>query len=995
MQGKSGQSSFRDRTQEFQSVTDRLRKSSGSSGGKLDGPRSAASVQSEFNKRASKIGLGIHHTSQKLGKLAQLAKRTSVFDDPALEIQELTAAIKQDITGLNSALIDLQLHCNSQNESGNISSDTTTHSTTVVDNLKNRLMSATKEFKEVLTMRTENLKVHENRRQLFSSTTSKESTNPFVRQRPVAARSAANASTAPPPWANDSASSSQLFPRKQTDKESRPLLQQQQQQVVEQQDTYMHSRSEALQNVESTIHELGNIFTQLATMVSQQGELAIRIDESMDETLSNVEGAQGQLARFNPPPSLSVSLRRTTMASLTPGILLKLLQSMNSATKVTGDHRSALLQVIGIVPALAGSDLSSNQGFYVQLSDSLNSTYVSLSDRDTDLILTNRLQLGQFAYVDRFNFDSPVPLVLGIRPIAGRHPFLGTPEPLVARVSTSKREFVIQPVSDSDQSADFMAIYLSNKQQEQVVRNDNKEAKIEKARPSRQPLAPRDNVNTGENLNSNSLSDEAKKISDRPASRFSSPAGAKRSVSRDPSLAGKGKRSGSPAPSKCVVPSLMVAKEEDRKVSKEAAIIVPSRYRQPSPVGQRRQPSPNARRASLSPGRRLSGGVKDSAAKKKMAGIVAGISKVSEALIGSGKGNRKGWDESPAVEQKEKPAAKKKPDLQSFIRTQAALARRLSDAKGGSPNGGDDSSSNEKTKSGSLKDLVVQEKPSCAAAPGITVHEKKWIDGSVSLDAVSSDLARLGKEALQRKVLASAAAAEALEEAIATESLVRKLSMFAELASTSKVGSPLPAIDRFFSIYDEVVKSTTLTESIASNRKSDTSYNDQIPTEQSKPVSLWVEAALATDLSIKSLSKRPYTPAKSHLKISPSSPQSTAGVGTWTRGHGMKETVELAVSLQSEMQMWFLQFVEKALDAGFRVFGECAANGGKLPIDCGSIAAVLSQLKRVNEWLDGVVSKRNELNEKVDGLKRKIYGFVIQHVGTTFDNPTPLAPSSS
>ncbi|KAM2203024.1 hypothetical protein PS1_001723 [Malus domestica] len=150
--------------------------------------------------------------------------------------------------------------------------------------------------------------------------------------------------------------------------------------------------------------------------------------------------------------------------------------------------------------------------------------------------------------------------------------------------------------------------------------------------------------------------------------------------------------------------------------------------------------------------RRLSGGVKDSAAKKKMAGIVAWISKVSEALIGSGKGNRKGWDESPAVEQKEKPAAKNKPDLQSFIRTQAALARRLSNAKGGIPNGGDDSSSNEKTKSGSLKDLVVQERPSCAAAPGITVHEKKnWTDGSVSLDAVSSDLARLAKEALQRK----------------------------------------------------------------------------------------------------------------------------------------------------------------------------------------------------------------------------------------------------
>ncbi|WVZ10368.1 hypothetical protein V8G54_014898 [Vigna mungo] len=75
------------------------------------------------------------------------------------------------------------------------------------------------------------------------------------------------------------------------------------------------------------------------------------------------------------------------MASLTPGILLKMLQAMNTNTRVTGDHRSPLLQVIGIVPALAGSDLWFNQGFYLNLSDSLNSTYVFLSHPDTDLIL--------------------------------------------------------------------------------------------------------------------------------------------------------------------------------------------------------------------------------------------------------------------------------------------------------------------------------------------------------------------------------------------------------------------------------------------------------------------------------------------------------------------------------------------------------------------------------------------------------------------------------
>ncbi|MBA0574441.1 hypothetical protein Golob_001646 [Gossypium lobatum] len=309
MKAKAVQSSFRDRTQEFLSVSERLRKSitSGpsqngpsSSSSRAEDKRSVVAHQSEFNRRASKIGLAIHQTSQKLSKLAKLAKRTSVFDDPTMEIQELTAVIKQDITALNSAVVDLQLFCNSKNEGG-VSSDTSSHSTTVVDDLKNRLMSATKEFKDVLTMRTENLKVHENRRQLFSSTASKDSPNPFIRQRPLATKSAAGASNNLPQWANGSASSSQLFPRKQVDAESQPLLQQQQQhqqQMVPLQDSYMQSRAEALQNVESTIHELGTIFNQLATLVSQQGEIAIRIDENMDDTLSNVEGAQGALLKY-------------------------------------------------------------------------------------------------------------------------------------------------------------------------------------------------------------------------------------------------------------------------------------------------------------------------------------------------------------------------------------------------------------------------------------------------------------------------------------------------------------------------------------------------------------------------------------------------------------------------------------------------------------------------------------------------------------------------
>jgi syntaxin 5 len=79
MHAKSAQSSFRDRTHEFQSIAEQ-RKKSYSSGSVPNGPsssskseeqRSAVVIQSEFNRRASKIGYGIHQTSQKLAKLAK------------------------------------------------------------------------------------------------------------------------------------------------------------------------------------------------------------------------------------------------------------------------------------------------------------------------------------------------------------------------------------------------------------------------------------------------------------------------------------------------------------------------------------------------------------------------------------------------------------------------------------------------------------------------------------------------------------------------------------------------------------------------------------------------------------------------------------------------------------------------------------------------------------------------------------------------------------
>lgn len=126
------------------------------------------------------------------------------------------------------------------------------------------------------------------------------------------------------------------------------------------------------------------------------------------------------------------------MACLNPGVLLKLLQSMDSDVKVHGEYRSVLLQVISIVPAITGSELWPNQGFFLKVSDSSHATYVSLSKEDNELIMNNKLQLGQFFYVDRIEAGTPVPTLVDVRPVPGRHPFVGNPKDLMQMLEPSE-----------------------------------------------------------------------------------------------------------------------------------------------------------------------------------------------------------------------------------------------------------------------------------------------------------------------------------------------------------------------------------------------------------------------------------------------------------------------------------------------------------------------------------------------------------------------------
>ncbi|KAJ8486212.1 hypothetical protein OPV22_018697 [Ensete ventricosum] len=115
------------------------------------------------------------------------------------------------------------------------------------------------------------------------------------------------------------------------------------------------------------------------------------------------------------------------MASLSPGVLLRLLQDDKSSSNPPRRPLHAtpvVLQITGIVPAVAGPDLCPDKGFHIKVSDSSHSIYVSLPADLNDLILADRLQLGQLIQVRRLEPASPVPVLRDFRLLAGRHPCL-------------------------------------------------------------------------------------------------------------------------------------------------------------------------------------------------------------------------------------------------------------------------------------------------------------------------------------------------------------------------------------------------------------------------------------------------------------------------------------------------------------------------------------------------------------------------------------------
>ncbi|CAN4126116.1 unnamed protein product [Withania somnifera] len=646
------------------------------------------------------------------------------------------------------------------------------------------------------------------------------------------------------------------------------------------------------------------------------------------------------------------------MASLTPGILLKLLQHLDDQDiKVAGEHRSALLQVISIVPSL-DDDPWKSRGFYLRVSDSHHSAYVSVSEKDVELILTDKIQLGQFIHVTRIDSGSPVPVLRGIKPVPKRRPCVGDPKDLI--------------------SSDFLSV--KNRPDPKKGKKNGEVKRVECIKSTRHSIGN----GKVEGLEIRRLSlDSVRRGWDRSPSEKNGTGATPRSKSKN-GLTGSGLDS---------LPSVKKPSLDKVSTPRHSTACISQLKSKNNIVSPRLVSKPNRKNQELIVSPR-------SVSKPSRNDLELIVSPRSVSVP-----SRKDPELIVSPRSVGKPSRK---DLELIVspRSVSKPAR-----KG--------------------LELSQDETLPCNLTK-VALSFKNWSDSSISWSSLPSAVHDRGKEVTSYRNVAFLAAMHALEEAAAAEGVIQCMSMFAELCKSLKKVPAGQLVEQFLNLHENMQKAAAVTKSLVMGTP-EAKGNDRFCLQNlfpeichnftDKNAASWVQAGIDSDLSNFCLftkeggKKGNLDDEKSHYiilennpkisesedhlpinkqsnKINGSSGPDSSGRRSvskskqhlpatrrtniereeWPKESGLKGAAKLAEKLLSSSRAWFLNFLEDSLSNGF---GLNTVEGNS------EIAGLLGQLKRVNQWLDDMVKLGNRVDERVEGLKKKLYRFLLDHVDSS------------
>ncbi|KAL2254559.1 UNVERIFIED_CONTAM: hypothetical protein Sindi_0250600 [Sesamum indicum] len=641
------------------------------------------------------------------------------------------------------------------------------------------------------------------------------------------------------------------------------------------------------------------------------------------------------------------------MASLKNGVLLKLLEDMKMEDiALDDDPKPVLLQIRSIIPVLEEGDLWPNRGFFLKVSDLSHAFYVSLTDQQNEMILGNKLKLGQFIYVEKLEKAEPAPLMKGVTPVPGWRPCEGTPVDIIPPPNLVKlleasgvdsvveKGVILEKKISKPQSISRKLIRGTSGSESSIKRNERLKGGYEGRRRSLSASKPRRSE-----VSFALKAEDFEKVSSPDERRLSS-------VDND-------------SDGDSVILSSSSAQMAKRRSWTESEIMGVKEIFDSSVVNHEIKLPPRSRSANVSPIRSV------------------------------------GYDSSD--------------DNSSSTTTRRASS--VGSAKRLTKN-----SSKSQTPATKINNVQI---PNSLCS----LHERKGAETGISWNSLPPNLVKFGKEVIRQRDIALSAAADALQEACASERLLSSLSTLSQFPLGE--GEDLqPYVDKFFELQHDLARTRLIMQSLTSISPLRTQESVSCTTnsvketltvalERKRNAVAWIKSAVAVDLSPSSAPNFPSTNSmettNSLKKTSPSSrsnkpkgaciikkDRSSADItvllasdkgdcqGEWTSGSTLPAAADLAASLQDECRKLFLSYVEKYLD-------ELEQKSLSMQSDS-QIAAMMYKVKMVNDCLDVIVNIEGNPQEGGRGgcayledseaeayrrVRNKIYGILLKHVERT------------
>jgi len=252
--------------------------------------QSPRSPTSHFFMLSKEIGNGIKRTTLELDELAKVASKKTLFDDPTVQIQERTAAIKRTINELNNKIKHLQ---SVQTQHGG--QQARKHNENVVSLLTTKLAVTGQGLQNVLKKRNKVMLAQKERLDALHA-------QPAAPSRPTKSSLFGSRGGGGGLMSHtyddsahggdsgvDGAIAIDMTGSGQTQTMST---------VLKSGSTYYTDRAAAVENLEGAIEDVAEMFQEFAVVLEQQREMVLRIDENVDAALVDVEIGQSELVKY-------------------------------------------------------------------------------------------------------------------------------------------------------------------------------------------------------------------------------------------------------------------------------------------------------------------------------------------------------------------------------------------------------------------------------------------------------------------------------------------------------------------------------------------------------------------------------------------------------------------------------------------------------------------------------------------------------------------------